>query len=202
MEPQSVAHTCRAFKGSLLYGRVHTWCLGTVPKYDTRWALMWTHPFLSTHARIRSPKYKNETLFYGTKVGTRVPVRRPFLIVLGKCRALYSLLSSCFKMTSDRAKWSNYVYSYISSTQGMNITRSCRYPGTGYPESSVDSPEELSDNASICFIFVLLYQPYNMKSSKGFLFQFSQLLTTASTNSKASTQQQQQKTTSYSSSLT
>ena len=84
----------------------------------------------------------------------------------------------------------------------MNITRSCRYPGTGYPESSVDSPEELSDNASICFIFVLLYQPYNTKSSKGFLFQFSQLLTTASTNSKALTQQQQQKTTSYSSSLT
>ena len=82
-------------------------------------------------------------------------MRRPFLIVLGKCRALYSLLSSCFKMTSDRAKWSNYVYSYISSTQGVNITRSCRYPGTGYPESSVDSPEELGDNASICFIFVL-----------------------------------------------
>ena len=58
-------------------------------------------------------------------------------------------------MTSGRAKWSNYVYSYISSTQGVNITRSCRYPGTGYPESSVDSPEELGDNASICFIFVL-----------------------------------------------
>ena len=37
----------------------------------------------------------------------------------------------------------------------MKITRSCRYPGTGYPESSVDSPEELGDNASICFIFVL-----------------------------------------------
>ena len=31
-----------------------------------------------------------------------------------------------------------------------------------------------------------------MKSSKGFLFQFSQLLTTASTNSKGLTEQQQQ----------
>ena len=44
----------------------------------------------------------------------------------------------------------------------MKITRSCRYPGTGYPESSVDSPEELGDNASICFIFVLSTLQYEI----------------------------------------
>ena len=36
--------------------------------------------------------------------------------------ALYSLLSCCFKMESDRAKWSNHVHSYISRVlaQGKN----------------------------------------------------------------------------------
>ena len=52
MEPQPAAHTGRGFKSSLVYGRVHTWCLG-----------------------------------------------------LGQSTALYSLLSSPFKMASDRAKW-------------------------------------------------------------------------------------------------
>ena len=55
----------------------------------------------------------------------RVPVRRPFLLVLGQCTALYWLLSSCFKMTSDREKWSNYVHSYMSITQGVNTQRFC-----------------------------------------------------------------------------
>ena len=82
----------------------------------------------------------------------------------------------------------------------MNITRSCRYPGTGYPESSMDSPEELGDNASICFIFVL--SPLQYEIIKRFSVSIQSALNYSKYNSKALTQQQQQKTTSYSSSLT
>ena len=36
-------------------GSLHTWCPDTVPKYGTRWVLMWIHPFFKhTHARIRT----------------------------------------------------------------------------------------------------------------------------------------------------
>ena len=38
---------------------------------------------------------------------------------------LYSLLSSCFKMASEKAKWSDYPHSYISGTQGVNTTPCC-----------------------------------------------------------------------------
>ena len=39
------------------------------------------------------------------------------LLVLGQSNALYLLLSSCFKMGSDWAKWSTHVHSDISGTQ-------------------------------------------------------------------------------------
>ena len=39
--------------------------------------------------------------------------------------ALHSLLSSCFKMASDREKWSNYEHSCISGAQGVNATPVC-----------------------------------------------------------------------------
>ena len=47
----------------------------------------------------------------GTKVDTchRVLAGTPFLVSSGQPTALYSLQSSCFKMASDRAKWSDYV---------------------------------------------------------------------------------------------
>ena len=38
----------------------------------------------------------------------------------GAVHCFYSLLSSCFKMTSGRAKWSNYELSHLSGTQGVN----------------------------------------------------------------------------------
>ena len=43
---------------------------------------------------------------------------------LWQSTALYSLLSSCFKMESDRVKWSNYVYSYVYRVlaEGVNTT--------------------------------------------------------------------------------
>ena len=34
---------------------------------------------------------------------------------------MYSLLSSHFKMVSKKAKWSNYVHSHISGTQGVRL---------------------------------------------------------------------------------
>ena len=47
----------------------------------------------------------------GTKVDTchRILAGTPFLVSSGQPTALYSLQSSCFKMASDRAKWSDYV---------------------------------------------------------------------------------------------
>ena len=36
-----------------LRGGLHTRCPSTVPEYGTRWALLWTHLFLSTHANFR-----------------------------------------------------------------------------------------------------------------------------------------------------
>ena len=38
----------------------------------------------------------------------------------GQSTALFSLLSECFKMASDRAKWSSYVHSHILGTQSVN----------------------------------------------------------------------------------
>ena len=40
--------------------------------------------------------------------------------LFGQCShqvPIYSLLRSCFKITSDRAKWSYYVHSHLSGTQ-------------------------------------------------------------------------------------
>ena len=34
---------------------------------------------------------------------------------------MLSLLSSHFKMASEKAKWSNYVHSHISGTQGVRL---------------------------------------------------------------------------------
>ena len=70
---------------------------------------------------MQVPEYKVSTLFSGTKVGTGSLCVHSFL---------FSLLSSCFKMASDRAKWSNYVDSLISGTQSVNTTPFCA--GTQY----------------------------------------------------------------------
>ena len=49
---------------------------------------------------------KSRDLVLGHKSGHEVPVCTPFFLDLGQFNALYSLLSSCFKMESDRANWS------------------------------------------------------------------------------------------------
>ena len=82
----------------------------------------------------------------GTKVGSchRVLACTPFLVSSGPGQptALYSLQSSCFKMASDRAKWSDYVHSYISSTQGIreHNTFLWRYSATGATGSLAPRP--------------------------------------------------------------
>ena len=60
----------------------------------------------------------------------------------GQSTALFSLLSSCFKTESDRAKWNDYVHSqsHIGHSKCERNTILCRYPGTGSRAPSVDSP--------------------------------------------------------------
>ena len=66
---------------------------------------------------VNTPFSQVPTLEFRHKSGYRVPVRTPFLLVLGKsCTALYTLLSSCFKMVLNRVKWSSW------STQSANTT--------------------------------------------------------------------------------
>ena len=103
---------------------------------------MRTHPFLSRKHRV--------------------PFRRPFLIVLGQSTAFYLLLSSCFKMASYRAKWSNYVHSHISSIQGVNTTRSCAGTHALFP--GIECGQPLSNRwgyliRMLPFVTCLSYHP-------------------------------------------
>ena len=59
-----------------------------------------------------------------TKVSTGyVPVCTTFFLVLGGggsgSTALCTMLSSCFKMASDRAKWSNNVHIQLHTRDGL-----------------------------------------------------------------------------------
>ena len=61
-------------------------------------------------------------------LGTKTPApatQATFLLVLGMSTALYSLLSSCFEMASDKAKWSNFIQSHISGTKSVNTKPFC-----------------------------------------------------------------------------
>ena len=59
------------------------------------------------------------------------------LLVLGMPTALYSLLSSCFKMASDKAKWSNYIQSHIWGTKSVNTKPFCAGIQAPIPEYQV-----------------------------------------------------------------
>ena len=54
----------------------------------------------------------------------------------GQSTALFSVLSSCFKMASDRAKW-NDVRSHISGTQSVTTTPFCAGSQSFDPENQV-----------------------------------------------------------------
>ena len=60
------------------------------------------------------PEYNVETVNSGTKVSGHMDP-------MGTHADFYKLLSSLFKMASDRAKVSNYVHRNISGTQGRSV---------------------------------------------------------------------------------
>ena len=69
------------------------------------------------------PEHKVEPFVLVHNSEHQVPVYIPFSSVLRHSTALCSLLSSCFKMASDRATRSNYVqtvHSHLSGTRGVN----------------------------------------------------------------------------------
>ena len=70
-----------------------------------------------------------------------VPVCTSFLLVLRQSTALYSLLSSCFKMVFGRAKRSNYEHktSHIGYPRCGHNRILYLYPGTGSRVPNVDS---------------------------------------------------------------
>ena len=75
------------------------------------------------------------------KSGTGVPVCTPFWLVPGQSIALLSLLSSCFKMTSDMAKVEKLCTQlHIGYSNCEHNIILCRCPGTGCSEPSGDSP--------------------------------------------------------------
>jgi len=82
-------------------------------------------------------------LVLGQKSGHRVSVCTTVLLVSGQSTSLYSL-SSNFRMAFDMAKWSNYVHSYKSGTQGTPFCAGTQaLPGSRAP--SVDSPHIVSE---------------------------------------------------------
>ena len=90
------------------------------------------------------------------KSGHWVPLCTQYYFVSsGQSTALFLLLSSCFKMASNRAKWSHYVHCHISGTQTVNTTLFCAGNQALVPGHRVDNP----------FTFLLSSEPrpcYNL----------------------------------------
>ena len=100
---------------------------------------------------VNTPFFQVPTIEFGHRDGARArPCTRPNVGVGSLCphnfckfwqsTTLFSLLSSCFKMACDRAKWSNYVHSHISDTQGVNTTPFCACTQTLVPGHQVWTP--------------------------------------------------------------
>ena len=119
--------------------------LGSVHSCSPSTVLARHNVFLSAHARIRArcrcPSKRSRSCTRAQK-WTPGPRVHTIFVSSGPSTALVSLLSSCFKMASDRAKWSNYMYvnSYIGYSKCVRNTMLCQYPGTGSRASIVESP--------------------------------------------------------------
>ena len=79
---------------------------------------MWMHHFFSSpHARIRAwcrcPRTRSRPCSRAQKWELG-PCLHTISVSSGQSTALFLLLNSCFKMESDKAKWSNYVYRHTS----------------------------------------------------------------------------------------
>ena len=103
--------------------------LHSVLKYGPRCALMWMHHFFSsTHARIRArcrcPSTRSRPCSWAQK-WVLGPCLHTIFVSSGQSTALLLLLSSCFNMESDGAKWSNYVHSHISGTLSGSTAPFC-----------------------------------------------------------------------------
>ena len=110
-------------------GSVHTWCEGTLPKYGTRWALMWTYSFSSIptleFGHLADAQVQGLDLLFGQKSRHRTSVCNNFC----KLRAVH-----CFVLAAQLvSKWcltgrngiTMYTVSHISGTQSVNTTPFC-----------------------------------------------------------------------------
>ena len=136
-------------------GSVHTWYVPG-PNARVRYSLGTdvNTPFLQV-AELNLGMYKVLTLYADTKVGTGPLCTRTMdngqwtiFVSSGQSTALFLLLSSCFKMVSNRVKWSNYVHSHISGTQSVNTTPFCACTQALVPGHPADSPVEFMFKSS------------------------------------------------------
>ena len=118
---------------SLYYlGSVHTWYRGTPPQYGNYLA-----------PKLSSTQVPVKDLILKHKIWHWVSLCTLILLLLGQSTAVYSLLSSCSTMGSDRAKWSNYVHRVLFhySRCGPNtFVYWYTLVGTGSWAQNVDSP--------------------------------------------------------------
>lgn len=104
------------------------------------------------------PEYKVESLYLGTKVGIRSLCAHRFCyLILRTSSALYSLLRSCIKMASDKAKCSIYVQSHIYGSQGVNATPFEPLARHWFPGTKRNSPN----------FSHLVWNPANLRLSSG-----------------------------------
>ena len=100
-----------------------------------------THIFLSSWVRIWAQCWCPSTRSRAQKWALG-PFVHTIFVSSGRSTALFSLLSSCFKMASNRVKWSNNKHSHISGTQSVNTTPFCAGTQALVPVHRVDSPLE------------------------------------------------------------
>lgn len=104
------------------------------------------------------PEYKVESSYLGTKVGIRSLCAHRFCyLILRTSSALYSLLRSCIKMASDKAKCSTYVQSHINGSQGVNATPFEPLARHWFPGTKRKSPN----------FSHLVWNPANLRLSSG-----------------------------------
>ena len=107
--------------------------------------------------RCRCPSTRSSP-YLGTKVGIRSLCAHRFCyLILRTSSALYSLLRSCIKMASDKAKCSIYVQSHIYGSQGVNATPFEPLARHWFPGTQRNSPS----------FSHLVWNPANLRLSSG-----------------------------------
>ena len=100
-----------------------------VPEYNTRWALMRTHLFLSTGVRIRArfqcPSTRSIPLYSGTKVGTGSLCARVFRWFRGVLPTINFFALFAKMASADGPKWTKDNL----GTQSLDKAPFCTVPG-------------------------------------------------------------------------